>query len=77
MHVEWLLSIVMLDALSRYRRGWFDGQLNRLGSSMGAMVESNVEQSPEEVPPPEDLRTAAYLGDWVARLAGQMGCSVV
>jgi multimeric flavodoxin WrbA len=38
---------VGLDLLpARSGTGVFDGQLNRLGSSLGAMAQSNVEQSP-------------------------------
>ncbi|NUU39306.1 flavodoxin family protein [Pseudomonas sp. C2B4] len=65
---------VGLDLLpARSATGVFDGQLNRLGSSLGAMAQSNVEQSPELAPPPEDRCTAAHLGERVARLAGRMG----
>ncbi|MCF4997435.1 NADPH-dependent FMN reductase [Pseudomonas syringae] len=61
---------VGLDLLpARSAAGLFDGQLNRLGSSLGAMSQSNVEQSPEHAPPLEDRHTAAHLGERVARLA--------
>ncbi len=64
---------VGLDLLpARSSMGLFDGQLNRLGSSLGAMAQSNVEQSPDLAPPPEDRRTAAHLGERVARLAERM-----
>jgi hypothetical protein len=36
------------------------------------MAQSNVEQSPDLAPPPEDRRTAAHLGERVARLAERM-----
>jgi len=49
------------------------GQLNRLGSSLGAMAQSDLEQPPDRAPPPEDRRTAAHLGERVARLAARMG----
>lgn len=65
---------VGLDLLpARSGSGVFDGQLNRLGSSLGAMAQSNVEQPPERAPPMEDRCTAAHLGERVARLAAQMG----
>ncbi|HJR32071.1 MAG TPA: flavodoxin family protein [Pseudomonas sp.] len=64
---------VGLDLLpARNSAGLFDGQLNRLGSSLGAMAQSNVEQSPEFAPPLEDRHTAAHLGERVARLAERL-----
>lgn len=64
---------VGLDVLpARSGTGLFDGQLNRLGSSLGAMAQSNVEQSPDDAPPPEDRCTAALLGERVARLAERL-----
>ncbi|KAA0994758.1 flavodoxin family protein [Pseudomonas sp. ANT_J12] len=64
---------VGLDLLpARSSTGLFDGQLNRLGSSLGAMAQSNVEQSPDDAPPPEDRSTAAHLGERVARLAERL-----
>ena len=64
---------VGLDLLpARSSIGVFDRQLNRLGSSLGAMAQSNVEQSPEFAPPLEDRRTAAHLGERVARLAERL-----
>ncbi|MHC8314953.1 flavodoxin family protein [Pseudomonas sp. LB3P31] len=64
---------VGLDLLpARSGSGLFDGQLNRLGSSLGAMAQSNVEQSPDQAPPAEDRCTAAHLGERVARLAARM-----
>ncbi|MFL1526596.1 flavodoxin family protein [Pseudomonas sp. O230] len=69
---------VGLDLLpARAGTGVFDGQLNRLGSSLGAMAQSNVEQSPEFAPPPEDRCTAAHLGERVARLAERLSHSPV
>ncbi|MNP27796.1 NAD(P)H dehydrogenase (quinone) [compost metagenome] len=66
---------VGLDLLpARSALGVFDGQLNRLGSSLGAMAQSNVEQPPEQAPPLEDRCTAAHLGERVARLAARMRC---
>ncbi len=41
--------------------------LNRLGCFMGAMAQSNVDQSAEEAPPPADLETAEHLGFRVAK----------
>ncbi|HEX6979986.1 MAG TPA: flavodoxin family protein [Alphaproteobacteria bacterium] len=43
--------------------------LNRLGSSVGAMAQSNVDQGPEHGPIPSDLETAAHLGARVAAFA--------
>lgn len=64
---------VGLDVLpARSSAGLFDGQLNRLGSSLGAMAQSNIEQSPDDAPPREDRCTAAHLGERVARLADRM-----
>ena len=69
---------VGLDLLpARSGTGVFDGQLNRLGSSLGAMAQSNVEQSPEFAPPAEDRCTAAHLGERVARLAERLSHSPV
>jgi multimeric flavodoxin WrbA len=64
---------VGLDLLpARSATGEFDGQMNRLGSSLGAMAQSNVEQSPDLAPPAEDRCTASHLGERVARLAERM-----
>ena len=41
--------------------------LNRLGSWLGAMAQSNGDQGPGETPIQSDLDTAAYLGERVAR----------
>jgi multimeric flavodoxin WrbA len=43
--------------------------VNRLGSFLGAMAQSNADQGPEHGPPPADLRTAELLGERVARTA--------
>lgn len=43
--------------------------LNRLGSWLGAMAQSNVDQGPDVAPIDSDLRTAAYLGERVAQTA--------
>jgi multimeric flavodoxin WrbA len=40
--------------------------LNRLGSFLGAMAQSNVDQGPDVVPPASDQRTAEALGRRVA-----------
>ncbi|NJC03060.1 flavodoxin family protein [Xanthomonas arboricola] len=40
--------------------------LNRLGSWLGVMTQSNNDQAPELAPPASDLRTAEYLGRRVA-----------
>lgn len=46
--------------------------LNRIGSYAGAMAQSNVDQGPEAVPPASDRKTAAFLGERVAKLASRM-----
>ena len=46
--------------------------LNRLAGFIGAMAQSNADQSHEIVPPPADRRTAEHLGRRVAELAGQL-----
>lgn len=43
--------------------------VNRLGASLGAMAQSNIDEGPERVPAAADLRTAALLGERVARCA--------
>lgn len=43
--------------------------LNRMGSFIGAMAQSNVDQGPEHGPLASDLRTAEHLGARVAILA--------
>lgn len=43
--------------------------LNRLGSSLGAMAQSNVDVSADVAPPRADLETAQRLGERVARCA--------
>ena len=40
--------------------------LNRLGSSLGAMAQSDVDAPPEVAPPAADLRTAEKLGERMA-----------
>lgn len=46
--------------------------LNRLGSFCGAMAQSNNDQGPDLAPPESDRKTAAYLGERVAKLASRM-----
>lgn len=46
--------------------------LNRLGSFAGAMAQSNNDQGPDVAPPEADLKTAAFLGERVAKLASRM-----
>lgn len=41
--------------------------VNRLGASLGAMAQSNIDEAPETAPLPSDLRTAELLGERVAR----------
>jgi NAD(P)H dehydrogenase (quinone) len=43
--------------------------LNRLGSWLGAMAQSNVDQGPDLAPPDADRRTAEHLGKRVAEAA--------
>jgi hypothetical protein len=43
--------------------------LNRLGSFLGAMAQSNADQGPEQGPTAADLRTAEHLGCRVAETA--------
>lgn len=43
-----------------------DDERNRLGFWLGAAAQSNVDQGPDQTPPPSDLATAAYLGRRVA-----------
>ncbi|MGE5548105.1 MAG: flavodoxin family protein [Solirubrobacterales bacterium] len=43
--------------------------LNRLGSFLGAMAQSNADAGPDAAPPAADLRTAAALGERVATAA--------
>jgi multimeric flavodoxin WrbA len=43
--------------------------LNRLGSFIGAMAQSNADQGPEHGPSPSDLKTAEHLGRRVALAA--------
>jgi multimeric flavodoxin WrbA len=45
--------------------------LNRLGSSLGAMAQSNADQGPEAGPIGSDLKTAEHLGKRVATLAAR------
>ena len=40
--------------------------LNRIGSYLGAMAQSNTDAAPEVAPPEADLRTAQHLGRRVA-----------
>jgi NAD(P)H dehydrogenase (quinone) len=42
---------------------------NRLGSWLGAMAQSNVDEGPEVAPPASDLATSTHLGERVASLA--------
>jgi hypothetical protein len=43
--------------------------LNRLGASLGAMAQSNVDEGPDTAPPRADLRSAELLGERVANCA--------
>lgn len=46
--------------------------LNRLGSWLGAMAQSNGDQGPDTTPIQSDLDTAAYLGQRVAETAHRL-----
>lgn len=46
-------------------------ELNRLGSFLGAMAQSNIDQSAEHAPPESDRATAFCLGQRVATVAQQ------
>ena len=43
--------------------------INRLGASLGAMAQSNIDEGPDVAPPESDLRTAGLLGERVAQCA--------
>ncbi len=45
--------------------------LNRLGSFLGAMAQSNGDEGPDTAPPPSDLATAEELCRRVATVTGQ------
>ena len=45
--------------------------MNRLGSFLGAMAQSNADQGPEAGPSASDLKTAEHLGARVARVTSQ------
>lgn len=47
--------------------------LNRLGASLGAMSQSNVDQGPEVAPTSADLETASRLGQRVAECVKRWG----
>lgn len=49
--------------------------LNRLGSFLGAMAQSNADEGPEKGPIQSDLDTAKHLGKRVATLATQFAAS--
>jgi NAD(P)H dehydrogenase (quinone) len=46
--------------------------LNRLGSFVGAMAQSNVDEGPEQAPIKSDRETAAHLGRRVAEFAHRL-----
>jgi len=46
--------------------------LNRLGSFLGAMAQSNVDQGPDHGPLASDLKTAEHLGKRVATLTARL-----
>jgi hypothetical protein len=45
--------------------------LNRLGSFLGAMAQSNTDQGSDLAPIESDLKTAEHLGQRVAQLAAR------
>lgn len=45
--------------------------LNRMGSWLGAMAQSNIDQKADQVPIDSDLRTAEYFGHRVAKITAQ------
>ncbi len=47
-------------------------ELNRLGSWLGAMAQSNMDEGPDVAPIGSDLRTAAHLGRRVAEIAHRL-----
>ncbi|MBF0169153.1 MAG: flavodoxin family protein [Alphaproteobacteria bacterium] len=49
--------------------------INRLGSFLGAMAQSNSDAPPELAPPPADLKTAELLGERVAKAAIRWGAA--
>jgi NAD(P)H dehydrogenase (quinone) len=51
--------------------------LNRHGSWLGAMAQSNNDQSPDITPSQSDLRTAAYLGQRVAEITRRLSPAAV
>ena len=46
--------------------------LNRLGSYSGAMAQSNNDQGADVTPPESDRKTAAFLGERVAKMASRI-----
>jgi len=46
--------------------------LNRLGSFLGAMAQSNADEGPDVAPIASDLLTAEHLGERVARIVQQL-----
>lgn len=42
--------------------------LNRLGSWVGAMAQSNIDEGPDKAPAPSDLKTAEHLGARVVKV---------
>jgi len=59
---------VGLDQLPGYNSSQGSvNDLNRIGSYLGVMAQSNVDEGPETAPPKADRDTAALLGERVAR----------
>ncbi len=46
-----------------------ESDLNRLGASLGAMAQSNIDEGPDIAPPEADLETSRLLGQRVAECA--------
>lgn len=47
--------------------------INRLGASLGAMAQSNIDEGPDVAPLPSDLETARRLGERVGRCVKRWG----
>ena len=49
--------------------GGSEADMNRLGASLGAMAQSNVDEGPDVAPPESDLETSRMLGQRIAQCA--------
>ncbi len=66
-HAMIWVGLDLLPGNSSSSKGSID-DLNRLGSWLGAMAQSNGDEGPEATPPESDLRTAAHLGQRLAEI---------